>query len=71
MYNNAAIKLVFDTSLRVYAICYLLIRIVRPTFTLPEHSHILFELDWLQDHEQFLRAFREFNDRDGHSAAGP
>ena len=62
VYNNDAIKLVFDTALRVYAICYMLVRIGRPKFKLPKDSRILFELDWLQNHVQLLKAFHELGE---------
>jgi hypothetical protein len=62
VYNNAAIKLVFDTSLQVYVICYLLVKLGRPAFKLPKHSRILFELDWLQGHAEMVRAFRELGE---------
>jgi len=62
VYNNGAIKIAFDASLRVYAVCYLLVRIGRPNFKLPKDSRTLFELDWLQDHAQLLKAFREFDE---------
>jgi hypothetical protein len=65
VYNNGAIKLAFDTSLRVYAISYLLVRMGRPAFTVPKDSRILFELDWLQDHAQMLKAFHELNELRG------
>jgi hypothetical protein len=60
--NNAGVQLVFKTSLSVYAMCYLLVRIGRPTFKLPNHSRILFELDWLQDRAKLVKAFREFDE---------
>jgi hypothetical protein len=65
VYNNEAIQLAFDTSLRVYAICYLLVKIGRPTFKLPTDSRILFELEWLKDHAQLVKAFRELGELAG------
>jgi len=59
VYNNAAIQMVFYMSLRIYAICYLLIKFARPAFTLPVDSRILFELEWLPNHGETLRAFEE------------
>jgi hypothetical protein len=59
VYKDEVIKLTFDASLRVYAICYLLVRIGRPRFKLPKDSQIIFELDWLQDHAELLKAFHE------------
>ncbi len=45
VYNNEAIRLTFFTTLSVFAICYLFVRIARPGFTMPKDSDILFELD--------------------------
>lgn len=57
VYNHEAIKLTFFSSLAVYALCYLLARLGRPPFVMPEGSEILFELDWMPDHEEIKRAY--------------
>ena len=41
VYNNEAIRLTCFTTLTVYAICYLLVRLARPEFVMPEDSDIL------------------------------
>ena len=40
VYAYEAVMLTFFTTLSVYAICYLLVRIARPAFVLPEDSRI-------------------------------
>jgi hypothetical protein len=45
--SDKAVTLTFESSLQVYAICYLLVGIARPGFTMPDGSRRLFELDWL------------------------
>jgi hypothetical protein len=57
VYNNSAIKLTFFSSLSVHALCYLLIRLARPDFVMPEGSEILFELDWMFDYAPLTRAY--------------
>jgi hypothetical protein len=47
----------FFTTLTVFAICYLLVRLARPGFVMPEDSDILFELDWMPNYENLVRAF--------------
>lgn len=59
VYNNEAIRLTFFTTLSVYAMCYLLVKVVRRDFVMPEDSNILFELDWMSDYAQLVRAFTE------------
>jgi hypothetical protein len=56
VYNSAAILKTFMSSLDVYSISYLLVKIARPKFSLPEDSRILFELEWLPNHKESLRA---------------
>ncbi|MET4790933.1 hypothetical protein ABIF64_003111 [Bradyrhizobium japonicum] len=57
----------FFTALSVYAICYLLVRIARPAFTLPEDSRILFEEDWVPGREAITKAFEQlFKERASH-----
>jgi hypothetical protein len=51
--------LTFFTSLSVYAICYLLIRIARPDFALPPDSRILFEEDWMPNRAGLAKAFEQ------------
>src|ERR1700677_3245682 len=41
VYVHEVATLTFFTAVSVYAICYLLIRIARPTFSLPEDSRII------------------------------
>jgi hypothetical protein len=43
VYNAEAIELTFFTALLVYALCYLLVRLARSGFVMPEDSDILFE----------------------------
>lgn len=59
VYNAQAIALTFFTALSVYAMCYLLMRLARPEFTMPEDSDILFELAWMADHATLVRAFED------------
>jgi len=59
VYAREAVMLTFFTTLSVYAICYLLIRIARPSFSLPPHSRILFEEDWVPNREGVARAFEQ------------
>lgn len=59
VYNNEAIRLTFFTTLSVFALCYLLVRIARPGFIMPEDSDILFELDWMPHYSELVRAYTE------------
>jgi hypothetical protein len=59
VYNDDAIKLTFFATLSVYAMCYLLVRMARPGFVMPEDSDILFELDWMPDYAPLARAFTD------------
>jgi hypothetical protein len=59
VYNNETIRLTFFTTLLVYALCYLLVRLARPRFIMPEHSDILFELDWMPDYVRLVRAYTD------------
>jgi hypothetical protein len=63
VYKAEAIKLTFLTALSVYALCYLLIRLARPNFAMPEDSDILFELDWVPGYTTLVRAFTELYGR--------
>jgi hypothetical protein len=63
VFNNAAILKTFKLSLDVYATCYLLVKIGRPSFTLPSGSKILFELDWMTYHADMLKAYKQLNNR--------
>jgi hypothetical protein len=49
----------FFTTLAVYAICYLLVRIARPSFILPPDSRILFEKEWVPNREGIAKAFEQ------------
>ena len=59
VYAHEAVMLTFFTTLSVYAICYLLVRIARPAFDLPEDSRILFEEDWVPGRECIAKAFEQ------------
>ncbi|HLI61958.1 MAG TPA: hypothetical protein VKV05_01065 [Terriglobales bacterium] len=59
VYAHEAVMLTFFTTLSVYAICYLLIRIARTHFALPPDSRILFEEDWMPNREGIARAFEQ------------
>jgi hypothetical protein len=59
VYNNEAIRLTFCTTLSVYAMCYLLLRLARHDFIIPEDSDILFELDWMPDYVPLTHAFTD------------
>jgi hypothetical protein len=59
MYKHEAVMLTFFTTLSVYAICYLLVRVARPQCALPEDSRILFEEDWMPNRAELIRAFED------------
>jgi hypothetical protein len=59
VYNHDAVMLTFFTILSVYAICYLLVRIARPSFALPSDSRILFEEDWVPNRVGIAKAFEQ------------
>ena len=59
VYSEAAIKLTFFASLAVHALCCLLVRLGRPHFLMPEGSEILFELDWMPNYAQLVRAYTD------------
>lgn len=59
VYAHEAVMLTFFTTVSVYAICYLLVRIARPAFSLPPDSRILFEEDWAANREGVARAFEQ------------
>jgi len=59
VYNGKAILKVFEFSLDVYSISYLLVKVGRPDFVLPEDSQILFELEWMTHHADSLKAYRQ------------
>jgi hypothetical protein len=59
VYVHEAVMLTFFTTLSVYAICYLLVRIARPNFALPPDSQILFEEDWVPNREGIAKAFEQ------------
>lgn len=63
VYNDAAIRLTFFSILSVHALCYLLIRLARPDFIMPEESDILFELDWMPDYASLVRAYSDLYGR--------
>jgi hypothetical protein len=57
VYSHDAAMLTFFTTLSVYAICYLLVRIARPDFSLPPDSRILFEEEWVPNRTGVAKAF--------------
>jgi hypothetical protein len=59
VYVNEAVMLTFFTTLSVYAICYLLVRIARPSFALPPDSRILFEEEWVPNRKGIAKAFEQ------------
>lgn len=59
VYNNDAIRLTFFTTLSIMATCYLLIRVARPGFAMPEDSNVFFELDWMPHYPELVRAYTE------------
>lgn len=59
VYAHEAVMLTFFAILSAYAICYLLIRIARPSFALPPNSRILFEEDWMANREGIAKAFEQ------------
>jgi len=59
VYAHEAVMLTFFTTVSVYAICYLLVRIARPGFALPPDSRILFEEDWVPNREGIAKAFEQ------------
>lgn len=59
VYAHEAAMLVFMTSLSVYAICYLLVKIARPNFQLPPDSRILFEEGWVPGRKTLAAAFEQ------------
>lgn len=59
VYKNEAIKLVVHTAVAVYALCHLLVRIARPRAVLPNNSEMIYELDWMPEHANLVRAYTE------------
>ena len=59
VYAQEAVMLTFFTTLSVYAICYLLVRIARPSFALPPDSRILFEEEWVHNRDGIAKAFEQ------------
>jgi hypothetical protein len=59
VYAHEAVILTFFTTVSVYAICYLLVRIARPDFVLPADSRILFEEDWVPHRGGIAKAFEQ------------
>lgn len=59
VYVHEALTLTYLTALSVYAICYLFVRIARPSFALPRDSRFLFEDDWVPNREGIARAFEQ------------
>jgi hypothetical protein len=64
VYNSDAIDLTFEMTLVVIALCYLLVRLARREFTMPENSEmILFELERMPYYGELVRAFKELYGR--------
>jgi len=64
VYVHEASTLTYLTTVSVYAICYLLVRIARPSFTLPTDSRFLFEDDWVPNRDGIAKAFEQlYNER--------
>jgi len=59
VYNPDGFRLTYFTALAVYAASYLLARLGRATFVLPNAAKILFEVDRLPEHETLARAHSE------------
>ncbi|MGH8428183.1 MAG: hypothetical protein ACRES7_09425 [Gammaproteobacteria bacterium] len=59
IYKHEAAMLTFFTTLAVYAICYLLVRIARPEFAIPPDSRILFEEDWMPNRAGLIKSLEE------------
>jgi hypothetical protein len=59
VYVHEAMMQTFFTALSVYATCYLLARIARPSFALPPDSRILFEEDWVPNRQGIAKAFEQ------------
>jgi hypothetical protein len=59
VYNGEAILKAFRFSLDVYSTSYLLVKVGRPNFELPQGSRILFELDWMTHHKALVNAHRQ------------
>lgn len=57
IYTSEGFTLAFRMSLRIYAICYLLVRIARPCSVLPDSSKLLFGFDWLENGTYAAKAF--------------
>lgn len=64
VYVHEALMLTFFATLSVYAICYLLVRIARPSFALAPESRILFEEEWVPNRDGIAKAFEQlYNER--------
>jgi hypothetical protein len=63
--SGKAVKLAFESSLQIYAICYLLVGIGRPRFALPANGRLLFKLKWLDGRAQLSKAFHELGELRG------
>jgi hypothetical protein len=53
------VMLTFFTTLSEYAICYLFVRIARPSFALPADNRILFEEEWVPNRDCVAKAFEQ------------
>ena len=59
VYAHKVMMDAFFTTVSVYAICYLLVRIARQNFALPPDSQIIFEDDWVPNRLDVTRAFKQ------------
>ena len=63
LYDTEAIRTTFLAALTVMAMSYLLVRVARPGFEVPEASEILFGLDEMPDHALLVRGYTELYGR--------
>ncbi len=59
VYNSHAILITYHAHLSVYGVCYLLTKIARQKFEMPNHSNVLFDWDWIPGHKDVERGFRQ------------
>jgi hypothetical protein len=59
VYVHDAMKLTFEMTISVYAICYLLVRIARPRFVLPGSGRVLFKEEWITNGGSLAKAFEQ------------
>lgn len=59
VYNGRAVRLTFEMTLCVYAVCYLLAKIGRASLAVPADSGIVFALEELPGHQDVAKAFSQ------------